>query len=126
MPLLQVPKWREALPTQPLARAAVWHLTRALNRVQHLTWLPLVVGIGRFNFIAIAWAHALQRRAYADVAAMALHWLWYGALLSYGLETAREQLLFTVVHYVVVGILHVQACRDDQHVTSRLSRLSRL
>ena len=44
----EVPKWREALPSHPVARSAVWGLTRALNRVQvtHTLWnrSPSVLG----------------------------------------------------------------------------------
>jgi len=104
----EVPKWLGALPTHRKARRVVWLIARLLNRTQHLTWLPLVMGVGRFNLIAISWSFALKRHSYTDVLAMAIHLMLYAALLGYGLPNVRERLIFTLVHYIAIGTLHVQ------------------
>lgn len=105
----ELPQWLAALPTDPRRRRIAWVLMRLLNRIQFLTWLPLVMGVGRFNLIAISWLYAFKRRELFDVLAMGAHMACYLTLLCYGLPGAKERLLFTVVHYAVVGILHVQA-----------------
>jgi len=102
------PHWEAELPRGRL-RTMVWALVVALNRVQHLLWLPLCVWIGRVNFLILAWANALKRgrRAHRDLLAMSVHVAWYAGVLSL-LPTTSERLIFTGVHYSTVGVLHVQ------------------
>lgn len=77
-------------------------------RVQHLTVLPLAMGIGRYNFLAIAWAWAAQRRRWSDLAAMAAHLAWYGALVGRALPGWQVRAAFVALNYALVGVLHVQ------------------
>ena len=106
--LKEVPLWKAELPCALHARKLLWKGVRLLTRMQHLTFLPIVFVIGRVNFIGISWVFALKGRHGRDAAAMGLHLLWYTALLGLAFSDARERLLFTLVHYVTVGILHIQ------------------
>ena len=107
----EIPHWKGELPkadAAPRARALAWRAVKALQRLQHLTFLPIVMVIGRVNFIGISWAYALGKRHPKDAVAMGLHLGWYALLLTAFFATARERLLFTLVHYTAVGTLHVQ------------------
>jgi len=107
----EIAHWKAELPradVAPRARALAWRAVKALQRAQHLTFLPIVMVIGRVNFIGISWAHALGKRHGLDALSMGLHLGWYALLLGTFFSTARERLLFTLVHYTAVGTLHVQ------------------
>lgn len=93
-------------------------LTRCLVSVQHFTFLPVSVVIGRFNFYLISFLSALKRLVtasrsrealggFADVTGMLLFWTWYVALVSQ-FETSRERLCFVLASNWTVGILHIQ------------------
>jgi len=106
--LKEVPFWRRETAGLPVfLRKAIWNITRALVRIQHVTWLPLSIVVGRFNFLALSVASAVKHYSAPDVFALALHFSWYIALLSV-LPGWQARLLFTLVHYSIVGILHVQ------------------
>lgn len=93
-------------------------LTRCLVRIQHFTFMPLVVLIGRFNFYLISTVFALKRLilgptsaarigGLADVAGLALFWLWYSTITCW-LEGWQARLSFVLTSHWVCGILHVQ------------------
>ena len=105
----EVPYWRSELPARPAAaRALVARLTRLLVRIQHLTILPIVIVVGRYNFLAISWAYALKNRRWTDLLGMALHACWFGAFLYALFPSNWERLQFVLIHYSFGGILHVQ------------------
>eukprot|EP00913_Durusdinium_trenchii_P020542 g19295.t1 len=93
-------------------------LTRTLVSVQHYTFLPLSVVIGRFNFYIISMLAALKRlltakrfrEAYGglmDVTGMVLFWIWYATLVKQ-LDASWERVAFVLVSNWTVGILHIQ------------------
>jgi len=106
--LKEVPLWRKELDgLPPRLRDFVWGLTRCLVRIQHITWLPLSVVIGRFNFLAISVGSAIKHRSAPDFIALVIHFTWFFALLA-TLPGWQARVLFTLVHYSTVGILHLQ------------------
>ena len=94
-------------------------LVRALIRVQHFTFLPLCMLVGRFNLYIISVVFALKgclapstektarRRAAADLAGMAMFWMWHVFLVSC-FSTTWERVGFVLASHWTVGILHVQ------------------
>eukprot|EP00930_Biecheleria_cincta_P023830 TRINITY_DN17142_c0_g3_i1.p1 TRINITY_DN17142_c0_g3~~TRINITY_DN17142_c0_g3_i1.p1 ORF type:complete len:963 (-),score=145.10 TRINITY_DN17142_c0_g3_i1:263-3109(-) len=93
-------------------------MTRALVSIQHFTFLPLVVLIGRFNFYLISMAFALKRcfiapsraarmHGFLDVTGMIVFWTWYFALVRQ-LESTSARWLFVLASHWACGILHVQ------------------
>jgi|Transcript_55959 delta8-fatty-acid desaturase len=93
-------------------------VTRCLVRVQHFTFLPLVILVGRFNFYLISIAFAVKRLVLGpgrfqrmggltDVIGMMLFWAWLVALTSC-IETWQDRLVFILVSHWSCGILHIQ------------------
>lgn len=92
--------------------------TRCLVRVQHFTFLPLVILVGRFNFYLISIAFAIKRLllgpgrfqrigGLTDVVGMMMFWTWLIALTSC-IETWQDRIVFILVSHWVCGILHIQ------------------
>ena len=106
--LKEVPLWKTELPVSPRARKLLWGGVKLLTRVQHITFLPLIFLISRFNFIGISWAFAIKGRHGRDLLAMGAHWLWYAALMTFAFSSTRERFIFWLVHYCAVGVLHIQ------------------
>lgn len=106
----EIGKWRSHLAALPQRqRALVWWLTKALVRIQHLTWLPLSIVVGRVNLCLISFGYAVTRGLWVDCVAMALHVLWYGAYVQLLLPpTLSARFLFVLVHFSWTGVLHVQ------------------
>lgn len=73
-------------------------------RIQHLTFLPLCVFVGRF---AILRASAMEETQTFERVALALHWFWVSTLLSY-LPSWSEVFAFYSIAAFVQGVLHVQ------------------
>eukprot|EP00931_Biecheleriopsis_adriatica_P004894 TRINITY_DN10648_c0_g1_i2.p1 TRINITY_DN10648_c0_g1~~TRINITY_DN10648_c0_g1_i2.p1 ORF type:complete len:859 (-),score=118.69 TRINITY_DN10648_c0_g1_i2:211-2715(-) len=93
-------------------------LMRVLVPVQHFTFLPLAMLIGRFNFYAISIGWSLKRvvteltlrnrlGSLMDLAGMALYWAWYITLVSQ-LDGNLARTAFVLTSHWTVGILHVQ------------------
>jgi len=100
--------WMAELPKEGVSRRLAWRGVKLLVRVQHITFLPIVLAIGRYNFLAISWVYAVRARAWRDMLAMGAHLLWFGAFVALLLPTNSQRLQFVVLHYSLVGILHVQ------------------
>ena len=106
----EIPLWKNELPkveTKPRTRnavepAAVRHQAAARHLPAH-----------RDGHRARQLHHRLvgvcaQGKHLVDMAAMAVHIGWYALLLRCAFETRMEMVIFTLVHYISVGILHVQ------------------
>jgi len=106
--LKEVPLWKTELPVSPRARKLLWGGVKLLTRVQHITFLPLIFLISRFNFIGISWAFAIKGRHGHDLLAMSAHWLWYAALMAFAFSSTRERFIFWLVHYCAVAVMHIQ------------------
>lgn len=83
-------------------------LTKCLLCVQHYTFIPLAVVVGRFNFYIINFLYSLQNQIFFDLVGMFFYWSGYLSLLSLLREDFWLQLTFTLISHVTVGILHVQ------------------
>ena len=114
-----LPLWLISKKELDVPGARVDFLTRCLVSVQHLTFLPVSVVIGRFNFYLISFLSALKRLltarkgrealgGFADVTGMVLFWTWYVALVSLAFNTSLERLAFVLASNWTVGILHIQ------------------
>ena len=89
-----------------------------LISIQHYTFLPLCVLVGRFNLYAISIFFAIKdcvhpsthiikrKRALADLVGMGLFWAWHCALIVQ-FESVAERVLFVCASHFTVGILHV-------------------
>ena len=107
----EIPEWEKAVQKMPNStlRWFVWNATKALVRVQHLTFLPLALVVGRVNFLMINFAYAVHHAKWADIVAMTLHGLWYSAYIKCLLpESFQARALFVLVHFTWTGVLHVQ------------------
>jgi len=93
-------------------------VTRFLVSVQHFTFLPIVVLVGRFNFYIISTIFAIKRLllgptvfnricGLADLVGMGLFWLWHCTLVL-TFESWPQRLAFVLTSHWVCGILHVQ------------------
>ena len=92
---------------------------RALIRIQHWTFLPLCVLVGRFNLYAISMVFAIKdclhpqthimkrQRAFADILGMCLFWIWHVALIIQ-FDSILQRVIFVCASHFTVGILHVQ------------------
>ncbi|CAK9027333.1 Delta(8)-fatty-acid desaturase (Delta(8)-sphingolipid desaturase) (Sphingolipid 8-(E/Z)-desaturase) [Durusdinium trenchii] len=91
-------------------------LTRTLVSVQHYTFLPLSVVIGRFNFYIISMLAALKRlltakrfrEAYGGLMDVTGMVLLLDATLVKQLDASWERVAFVLVSNWTVGILHIQ------------------
>lgn len=92
---------------------------RALISIQHFTFLPLCMLVGRFNLYAISIFYAIKdcmrpsthiikrQRALADLVGMGLFWAWHCALIMQ-FDSTSERVMFVCASHFTVGILHVQ------------------
>jgi len=101
-----------------LPNATLDNVARLLVPLQHITFLPLAVLIGRFNFYLIAVSFAVKRlfsaantrqffQAFMDVAGMCMYWTWYISLVC-ALDDVYERVIFVLASHWSVGILHLQ------------------
>jgi fatty acid desaturase len=95
--------WRQMRTQTPILRT----VAPLLERVQHHTFLPLAVLVGRLDFYACNVAYALRERVYFDLYGMAIFWALYAALLCQ-FEDSGLALCFLVVSHLTAGVLHVQ------------------
>mmetsp|Transcript_98712 Transcript_98712/g.235181 ORF Transcript_98712/g.235181 Transcript_98712/m.235181 type:complete len:897 (+) Transcript_98712:64-2754(+) len=113
-----LPLWLISKKELDVPGTRVTFLTRALVSVQHWTFLPVSVVIGRFNFYLISMLTALKRFLTAkrrrdaiggclDVLGMLMFWTWYVGLMSC-FDTKWERAVFTLASHWTVGILHIQ------------------
>lgn len=73
-------------------------------KIQHITFVPFVVAIGRYEIITDS--YRVERRWY-EWLAIVLHWTWMIALLSQ-LPSWRERAIFYVILACVEGLFHFQ------------------
>jgi len=104
----EIPCWKAELPTDLRLRRWASKAVRCLVRLQHLTFLPIVLLIGRYNFMAISVAFAVRNRRWFDLLSIVAHLLWYGTFVALLLPTALERALFVVTNFSLIGVLHVQ------------------
>ena len=89
-----------------------------LISIQHWTFLPLSVLIGRFNFYVISFVFAFKQlikgptqlhriRSVLDLVGMMMYWYWFVALTSM-FEATHHRVFFVLASHWTVGILHVQ------------------
>lgn len=78
---------------------------------QHLTFYPIVVGVGRLNLYLQSILHIVVSRhaknRLLEVSTLLLFWAWFGTLL-FQLPTLWEKVAFFAICHVTSGILHVQ------------------
>jgi delta8-fatty-acid desaturase len=113
-----LPMWLISMKELDVPGTRVDFFTKFLVSIQHFTFLPLVVLIGRFNFYIISTLFAFKRLllgptsfaricGFADVCGLTLFWLWYGSIVCC-LEGWQARLAFVLTSHWVCGILHVQ------------------
>jgi fatty acid desaturase len=93
-------------------------------KIQHITFVPIVVFIGRYEIIIDS--YRLERRWYEWIA-ICVHWTWMSTLLSF-LPNWQERAIFYFIAASVEGVFHFQLilshyCKqfltyDDYHVNS--------
>ncbi|KAA0150896.1 hypothetical protein FNF29_05010 [Cafeteria roenbergensis] len=93
-------------------------LGSVLIPIQHFTFLPVSILVGRVTFHLISFIHASKAALFGhnsmvrfegamDVAGMLVYWMWYSFVVS-SLPTAAERTAFVLCNVLCVGILHVQ------------------
>jgi cytochrome b involved in lipid metabolism len=94
-------------------------VVRFLISIQHWTFLPLCMLIGRFNFYLISWIYALKLllspssttldrcRSVLDLLGMSMYWLWFVSVTSM-FQATSHRAIFVLASHWTVGILHVQ------------------
>ena len=93
--------WAQNEKLFPLFRGALAHF---FIRIQHFTFVPMVVMFGRIEILLDS--YRLERRWYEWLAIIA-HWIWMVTLLSL-LPTWREVIIFYTIAAFVEGIFHFQ------------------
>ena len=73
-------------------------------KVQHISFLPVCIILGRFGIIIRSMK---DERSPSQLIAFVLHMTWVGYLLSY-LPSTREMLIFYLIASFLQGILHIQ------------------
>jgi len=106
----EIKPWRDHLASLPkLQRVPMLELTQFLVRIQHFTWLPLSIVIGRVNLCLISLGYAVTHGLWLDVLAIGLHAAWYTTYVRCLLpDEALTRFLFVLVHFSWTGVLHVQ------------------
>jgi delta8-fatty-acid desaturase len=113
-----LPLWLISMKELDVPGTQLDFVTRCLIRVQHFTFLPLVILVGRFNFYLLSIAFAVKRLiigpgrfqrigGLTDIVGMMLFWAWFIALTSC-IESWQERLFFVLVSHWSCGILHIQ------------------
>jgi len=113
-----LPLWLTSTKEITLGGYTLDWLGAVLIPLQHLTFLPVCMVVGRvvFHIISLVFAtkaavvghNASVRFGGAmDLAGMALYWTWFGAV-TMALPTTSERAAFVVASMLSVGILHVQ------------------
>jgi delta8-fatty-acid desaturase len=93
-------------------------VVKFLVSIQHWTFLPLCMLIGRFNFYLISFVFALKQlvvgptslhrwRSILDIAGMCMYWCWFVSLTCM-FSTTSQRWMFVLASHWTVGILHVQ------------------
>ena len=83
--------------------------------LQHFTFLPLIMIIGRVNLHAISVGFELKnifllrkhKEGLIGLLGMCVYWCWHLSILSL-LPTTKERLVFSIASHLSAGILHVQ------------------
>jgi hypothetical protein len=89
----------------PLARKAL----TVLHTVQHLTFLPLHLVVGRWNIYVLALINLFKMRSAKEVLGLAIYWAWFTALASQWATNSRGELaVFLLVSHTLAGIMHLQ------------------
>jgi delta8-fatty-acid desaturase len=113
-----LPLWLISMKELDVPGTRIDFFTRFLISVQHLTFLPLAVCIGRINFHGLAFAFCLKRslfgssareqlRGLMDVGGIIIYGLWFVSVVLL-LEGWQARTLFFVAAYWMAGILHIQ------------------
>jgi delta8-fatty-acid desaturase len=113
-----LPIWLISMKELDVPGTRVNFLVRTLVRIQHFTFFPLAMLIGRFNFYIISCLFSLKRlilgpsmlarrHGLANIIGMAIYWLWHAGIIV-GLEGWRARLVFVLTSHWICGILHVQ------------------
>ncbi|XP_014662646.1 PREDICTED: sphingolipid 10-desaturase-like isoform X2 [Priapulus caudatus] len=75
-------------------------------KIQHFTFVPCVIFVGRLEIVFDSFILQLERR-WQEWVGWALHWVWLCTLLSH-LPTWREVAIFYAIASSVQGIFHFQ------------------
>lgn len=113
-----LPLWLISMKELDVPGTSLDRVTQLLISIQHFTFLPLVVLIGRFNFYLISIAFAVKRVVMGptnfarfcgvmDLIGMAIFWTWYVALVTQ-LDGTWSRCVFVLVSHWVCGVLHIQ------------------
>lgn len=113
-----LPLWLISMKELQVPGTKLDRITKFLVSIQHFTFLPLVVLVGRFNFHLISVAYAVKSvvmapttfaryAGLADLVGMAFYWTWVVALVAQ-IEGIWARLAFVLTANWVCGILHVQ------------------
>ncbi|XP_013399502.1 sphingolipid 10-desaturase [Lingula anatina] len=73
-------------------------------KIQHITFIPIVVFIGRYEIVTDSFR---QERRWPEWVGACIHWMWICFLLSH-LPTWKEVFTFYVIAASVEGIFHFQ------------------
>lgn len=100
-PQMREPIWAQSEKLWPFITSKLEYYC---IRVQHITFIPLCVGVGRFGIVIDSMK---QERDLRELAAFGLHWVWILSLLSY-LPSVKEAVIVYLIAAVCEGILHIQ------------------
>ena len=79
-------------------------LHRLAIRIQHISFIPLCVGVGRIGIIVDSFS---KERGLREWVAVSLHWVWVLTLLSQ-FPTKTDAAIFYAIAAIIQGILHIQ------------------
>jgi len=87
-------------------------------KIQHITFLPVCLFVGRIGIILDSFSHERRLKPWV---AFAVHWMWVSAIL-YQLPSPHERVVFYAIAAVSQGILHIQLLVS--HYSKQFTNLS--
>jgi delta8-fatty-acid desaturase len=99
------------------------YFIRKLVGVQHFTFWPLILIVGRVNLHIISVGFEIKnivtganmKRGALGLVGMGIYWAWHVAILA-SLSNSKEVLVFCVAAYLSAGILHIQLLLSHMNV----------
>jgi len=113
-----LPLWLISMKELDVPGTTLDRVTQVLISIQHFTFLPLVVLVGRVNFYLISIGFAAKRVVMGptnfarlcglmDLIGMAIFWTWYVAVVIQ-LDGTWSRCVFFLASHWVCGVLHIQ------------------
>ena len=83
-------------------------LGKILLSIQHITFLPLHLIVGRWNIYVLGAINVLMIGSLFEILGLVLYWAWFIKLASYFTATSTGLAAFLLVSHTLAGTMHLQ------------------